>query len=142
MKITASHRPKSVHIARLAVHFALRSDILLDERCACACNNLIITVCKKVLSNQNGYKCSKRKRALGPSSSGTSKTRQSKKQVSNETFHKGQWTYEREHQSMTMACRLCAEMDDQGKSLVSTLWCVVCRQYETRLCGPKNFYRA
>ena len=40
---------------------------------------------------------------------------------------------------MTMACRLHAEMDDQGKSLVSTLWCVVCRQYETRICGPKNF---
>ena len=48
----------------------------------------------------------------------------------------------REHQSMTMACRLHAEMDDQGKSLVSTLWCVVCRQYETRICGPKNFSRA
>ena len=27
MKITAGHRPKSVHIARLAVHFTLRSDI-------------------------------------------------------------------------------------------------------------------
>jgi len=60
-------------------------------------------------------------------------------------FDKWQWTYKREHQSMTMACRLlCAEkiMDDQGKSLVFTLWCVVCRQYETRICGPKNFFRA
>ena len=36
-------------------------------------------------------------------------------------FHKWQWTYKREHQCMTMACRLRAEMDDQGKSLVSTL---------------------
>ena len=36
---------------------------------------------------------------------------------------------------MTMACRLCAEMDDQGKSLEPMLWCVVCRQYETR--APK-----
>jgi len=27
MKITAGHQPKFVHIARLAVHFALRSDI-------------------------------------------------------------------------------------------------------------------
>jgi len=26
MKITTSHQPKSVHIARLAIHFALRSD--------------------------------------------------------------------------------------------------------------------
>ena len=95
-----------------------------------------------MLSNQSGYKCSKQKRAVGSSSSGASKTRQSKRQVSKETFHKWQWTYKREHQSMTMACRLCAEMDDQGKSLVSTLWCVVCRQYETRICGPKNFSRA
>ena len=44
------------------------------------------------------------KRAVGSSSSGASKTRQSKRQVSKETFHKWQWTYEREHQSMTMAC--------------------------------------
>ena len=95
-----------------------------------------------MLSNQNGCKCSKRKRAVGSSSSGTSKTRQSKRQVSKETFHKWQWTYKREHQSMTMACWLCAEMGDQGKSLVSTLWCVVRQQYETRVCRPKNFSRA
>ena len=37
---------------------------------------------------------------------------------------------------------LRAEMDGQDKSLVSTLWCVVCRQYETRICGYKNFSMA
>ena len=31
MKITAGHRPKSVHIARLAVHFTLRSDITAGQ---------------------------------------------------------------------------------------------------------------
>ena len=56
-------------------------------------------------------------------SSDASKTKQSKRQVSKETFHKWQRTYEREHQSMVW---LRSEMDDQDKSLVSTLWCVVC----------------
>ena len=74
-----------------------------------------------------------------PSSSCASKTKQSKRQVSKETFHKWQRTYEREHQSLTW---LRAEMDDQEKSLVSTLWCAVCGQYETRICGLKNFSRA
>ena len=68
-----------------------------------------------------------------------SKAKQLKRQVSKETFHKWQRTYEREHQSMVW---LRAEMDDQDKSLVSALWCVVCRKHETRICGPKNFSRA
>jgi len=72
----------------------------------------------------------KQKTAVGSSSRGTPKTKQ---------VHKWQRTYEREHQSMV---RLHAELDDQDKSLVSTLWCVVCRQYETRMCGPKDFSRA
>ena len=81
----------------------------------------------------------KRKVTAGPSSSCASKTKQSKRQVSKETFHKWQRTYEREHQSLTW---LRAEMDDQDKSLVSTLWCAVCGQYETRICGLKNVSRA
>ena len=32
--------------------------------------------------------------------------------------------------------------DGQDKSLVSTLWCAICRQYETRICGHKNFSQA
>ena len=27
----------------------------------------------------------------------------------------------------------------KDKSLVSTLWCAICRQYETRICGHENF---
>ena len=37
---------------------------------------------------------------------------------------------------------LRSEVDSQDKSLVSTLWCSVCRQYEKRICGHKNFSRA
>ena len=37
---------------------------------------------------------------------------------------------------------LRADMDDQDKSIVLTLWCVVCRKYKTRMCGLKNFSRA
>ena len=96
---------------------------------------------QKVLSNQNGYKCSKRKTAVGLSSNGTSKARQSKRQVSKDMFHKWQWTYKRDHQSMTTAW-LRAEIDDQDKSLVSVLGCVDCQQYETRMCGLRNFSRA
>jgi len=34
---------------------------------------------------------------------------------------------------------LRAEMDDQDKSLVFIFWCVFCWQYETGICGLKNF---
>ena len=37
---------------------------------------------------------------------------------------------------------LRSEVDSQDKSLVSTLCCSVCRQYEKRICGHKNFSRA
>ena len=76
---------------------------------------------------------------MGSSSSGASKAKQSKRQVSKETFYKWQRTYEREHQSLAW---LRADMDAQDKSLVSMLWCVVCRQYQTRICRFKNFSRA
>ena len=57
----------------------------------------------------------KRKTAVESSSSGTSKTKQSKRQVSKDTFLKWQRTYEKEHQSMTW---LRAEVDGQDRSLV------------------------
>ena len=54
MKITVSHRPKSAYIARLVAHFAQRSVLWPDKRCACASDNQIITMCKQMLSHQNG----------------------------------------------------------------------------------------
>ena len=80
----------------------------------------------------------RKRKAVRLSEGGTS-TKQSKRQVSKETFQKWQRTYEREHQSMVW---LHAEMDDHDKTLVSMLWCVVCRQYEMRINGLKNFSRA
>ena len=62
-----------------------------------------------------------------------------KRQVSKETFFKWQQTYEREHLSTVW---LRADIDDKDKSPVSTLWCVVCRNYEGKICGHKNFSKA
>lgn len=60
----------------------------------------------------------------------------SKRQVRNETFHKWQCAYEKEHQLMTW---LRADMD---KSVVSTLWCAACQKYENQISGHKHFSRA
>ena len=76
--------------------------------------------------------------AVGLSWSSTSKSKQSKREASKETFLRWQRIYEKEYQSMGW---LRAEIDDQDKSLVYTLWCVVCRQYENKICGIKNFSR-
>ena len=37
---------------------------------------------------------------------------------------------------------LRANLDTQDKSLVSKLWCVVCKQYKSRICGIRSFSRA
>ena len=37
---------------------------------------------------------------------------------------------------------LRCDVDQHKKSLVPTLWCDVCRKYEQRICGLKNFSRA
>ena len=65
-----------------------------------------------------------------------SESKESKRQVSKETFLKWQRIYEKEYQSLQW---LRAEMDDRDKSLVATLWCVVCRRYGKKICGIKNF---
>lgn len=56
-----------------------------------------------------------------------------------DTFLKWQRSYEKEHQSTVW---LRADVDREDKSVVSTLWCVVCRKYESQLTGHKNFSRA
>ena len=80
----------------------------------------------------------KRKTTMG--SSDVLKAKRLKRQVSKEMFHKWQQTYKREHQFMVW---LCADTDDlDKKSLVSTLWCIVCWKYKTRIHGLKNFSSA
>jgi len=75
------------------------------------------------------------KTAKGHELSSGSKSKQAKRQVSKDTFLKWQQVYEQDHQSSTW---LQADMDDEDGSVVSTLWCVVCRKYEPR---QKNFLR-
>ena len=60
-------------------------------------------------------------------------TKQAKRQVSKETFNKWQRTYE---------AWLRCDIDAHQKTLVSTLWCVVCRKYELKISGHKNFSKA
>lgn len=69
----------------------------------------------------------------------SSSSKQPRRQAKKETFLKWQRAYEKDHQSMAW---LRADMDTQDKSLVSTLWCVVCRRYESQLNGNKNFSKA
>ena len=82
----------------------------------------------KALSNQNGYKCSKWKTVLEAVEKASVKG--DVPQVAMDLWEGASVAW------------LRAEIDDQDKSLVSTLQCIVCRQYETRMCGPKNFSRA
>ena len=35
-----------------------------------------------------------------------------------------------------------ADMDEEDRSIVSTLWCVICQKYEGRVCEQKNFSKA
>ena len=72
-------------------------------------------------------------------SSSGSKAKQAKRQVSKDAFLKWQCVNESDHQSLTW---LQTDMDDDDRSLVTTLWCAVCRKHEPRICWQKNFSRA
>ena len=79
-----------------------------------------------------------RKRQLGGTGSGTTGSKKQKRQVTKETFDKWQCLYERDHQSITwLRCDV-----DQEKTLVATLWCNVCRKYESNIRRLKSFSRA
>ena len=123
MKITVTHLPKSAHIARLAGHSTLWPAIPLFGRTrgvhALATIKLSPRVQKCWVIKM--AKCA-RKRNTAVGSSDGSKTKWLKRQVSKETFLNWQRIYEREHQSMVW---LRADMDDQDRSIVSTLRCVV-----------------
>ena len=71
--------------------------------------------------------------------SSSSKAKWIKRRASKETFLKWQHTYERKHQALTW---LRADTDEEDRAMVSTLWCEVCRRYEGRICGKKNFSKA
>ena len=77
----------------------------------------------------------KRPRAVETSS----QKKKAKRQVSRNTFDKWKRVYEKEYQAVTW---LRCSMDSTDNSVVSTLWCAVCKQYESRIEGLKNFSRA
>ena len=61
------------------------------------------------------------------------------RQVTVSTFGKWQRVYDREHQTrMWLKC----EKDSKNRSLVSTLWCHVCRQYRTQDLFNENYSNA
>ena len=75
----------------------------------------------------------KRSRAGGTSS------KKAKWQVSKTTFDKWKRVYEWDYRAMSW---LRCSMDSTDKTLVSTLWCAVRKQYESQLESLKNFSRA
>ena len=76
------------------------------------------------------------KRVSACSSSDSSSTKRNKRQVSVATFEKWQRQYDSDYQSVLW---LRCTKDDNDRSLVSTLWCDVCRQHEARITGMSNF---
>ena len=62
--------------------------------------------------------------------------KKTKRQVTVLTFRKWQTNYEQEHQALSW---LCCDVDEGDKSLVGLLWCSVCRRFEERIRGVKNF---
>ena len=71
-----------------------------------------------------------------PNTSSSSSCKKSKRQISVVTFNKWKAKYDSEHQTLTwLNC-------DQHKGEVTNLWCSVCREYKSRICGMKNFSEA
>ena len=65
-------------------------------------------------------------------------SKKAKRQMSKTTFDKWKRIYEQSYQAMTwLRCSV-----DSVKSLISTLWYSVCKQYESRIDSLKNFSRA
>ena len=91
-------------------------------------------------------KCSKKKRCSGSSfSSNSSSTddattaKRLKRQVQVSTFEKWQRELDKEHNTLLW---LCCERDRRERLLVSTLYCKVCREYEDKIIGFRNFSSA
>lgn len=63
-------------------------------------------------------------------------TKKAKRQVSVSTFEKWQRNFDRDHQTLTW---LRCDKDHQDWDLVALLWCAVCREFQNKICGMKNF---
>ena len=67
------------------------------------------------------------------------RAKKSKRQVSIVTFERWKSQFDREHQSLLW---LCCEKDPSDRTIVSTLFCQVCRQYESKIEGMRNYSAA
>ena len=91
-------------------------------------------------------KCSKKRRCLGSSTSSNSSStddattaKRLKRQVQVLTFEKWQRELDKENNTLLW---LCGERDRRERLLVSTLYCKVCREYEDKIIGFRNFSSA
>ena len=78
-----------------------------------------------------------RKCASGEQCRGDKK--RNKREITYITFEKWQRLFNSEYQSLSW---LRCNKDKGDKSIVSTLWCEVCRRYEKRICSLKNYSRS
>ena len=62
--------------------------------------------------------------------------KKAKRQVSVLTYKKWQTNYNQEYQTLSW---LRCDVNEHDKSLVGLLWCAVCRWFEERIRGVKNF---
>ena len=76
--------------------------------------------------------------ASNSSSSSCKILKKQKRQISIATFNKWQSLYNREHDSLLW---LRCDKDREDRTIVSTLWCDVCKKYESSITGLKNFSR-
>ena len=65
-----------------------------------------------------------------------------KRQVSLATFEKWQRQFDEVDEELQTLTWLRCDKDHADRMLVSSLWCQVCRDYENRIVGRRNFSQA
>ena len=75
----------------------------------------------------------------GGCSSSSSELKKSKRQNTVSTFEKWQRQFDSEHHTLTW---LHCDKDHLDRNLVSSLWCEVCRKYESKIVGMRNLSHA
>lgn len=112
--IAVGHRPFTAYIAHVTVHFLVWSDKMAARFLSGSC------------SSQSS------------SSSGPA-AKKSRRQVSLSTFEKWQKQFDKDYQSLSW---LQCTKDPIDRTIVSTLFCRVCRQYESKIESMRNYSAA
>ena len=79
------------------------------------------------------------RKRLGERSTCIGTDKKTKRQITVKTFERWQGQYNAEYQSLSW---LRCDRDQRDRTLVSLLWCVVCRKYEANIRGYKNFSKS